>query len=75
MIHKEDQNILIDWTVICNFKDIAKVKDHALVLVPDETESPRAGWSEAFKKMAQAGDDALLDETLFELESDRTCWK
>lgn len=60
----------------CNFKDAvqAKVKDHSLVLVPDN-ENPRAGWGEAFKKMAQAGDDTLLDAAIFELESDRKEWK
>ena len=61
----------------CNFKDIiqVKVKDKSLILSPDSTEKNRAGWGEAFKKMAQAGDDKLLDTAVFELASDRKEWK
>ena len=36
-------------------------EDQALVIRP--VRKPRANWAAAFQKMAQCGDDALLDET------------
>ena len=38
------------------------VRDGALVITP--AGQPRQGWSEAFRKMALHGDDALLDDDL-----------
>jgi antitoxin MazE len=35
-------------------------QDQSLVIRP--AKKPRANWTAAFKKMAQRGDDALLDE-------------
>jgi antitoxin MazE len=35
---------------------------------------PREGWAEAFDRMAQSGDDALLDETP-ETSWDKTEWE
>jgi antitoxin MazE len=45
----------------CHFKSHVNVTviDNTLVLSSDT--NPREGWEEAFKKMAQAGDDTLLD--------------
>lgn len=61
----------------CKFEDtvLVKIKNGALILLPDDTENPRAGWDDAFKKMATAGDDKLIDAEVFELESDREDWK
>jgi antitoxin MazE len=61
----------------CHFKDSVqvKVKDGALILMPSIDENPRKGWNKKFKKMAQMGDDKLLDSTLFELKSDKDEWK
>ena len=36
------------------------VRDKALVI--QRADKPRAGWAAAFQKMAQNGDDALLDD-------------
>jgi len=36
------------------------VREGALVITP--LGRPRAGWSEAFRAMAETGDDGLLDE-------------
>lgn len=52
----------------------AKVKNHSLILTPDEPENPRLGWNLAFKKMAERGDDKLIDPTVFELSSDESDW-
>lgn len=46
---------------------------NALVIRP--ITKPRAGWAAAFQKMAQRGDDALLDEVALSLsEWDETAW-
>lgn len=61
----------------CKFTESVqvKVKNGALILIPDTDESPRAGWDKKFKKMAKMGDDKLLDPEVFELESDKDDWK
>lgn len=40
-----------------------RVEDNRLVIAPAEPEPglPRRGWARAFKEMAAAGDDGLLD--------------
>lgn len=48
-------------------------KDH-LVIRP--ARKPRGGWEEAFRRMAQQGDDTLLDrESLTRTRWDRTEWE
>lgn len=48
-------------------------KDH-LVIRP--ARKPRSGWEEAFRLMAEQGDDALLDrESLASTRWDRTEWE
>ncbi len=37
-----------------------QVEDNRLVIAA--ADRPRSGWAAAFKKMAQVGDDALLDD-------------
>jgi Growth regulator len=61
----------------CHFKDavLVQVKDGDLILSPDNSANPRAGWAEEFKKMAKSGDDDLLDPMVFELSSDTKDWK
>jgi antitoxin MazE len=50
------------------------VEDDSLVIRPFK--KPRAGWAAAFRKMAQRGDDALLDETASALSGwDETEWE
>ena len=48
----------------CRFKKSVQVTivNGNLVLSPDN--GPREGWEDAFKKMAAAGDDRLLDQDL-----------
>ncbi len=61
----------------CKFKAIVvvKVEDGNLVLRADDSENPRSGWDEAFKKMAKAGDDKLIAPELSDLPSDTKDWK
>ncbi len=58
----------------CGFKNsiVVRVKDNTLVLSPDN--EPRAGWDEAFKRMARSGDDKLLDGDI-QLSSDKDKWE
>ncbi len=59
----------------CNFKKNVTIKivDGNLILSPDN--GPREGWEDAFKKMAQAGDDQLLDiETSSSFDKDEWEW-
>ncbi len=50
------------------------VEGDSLVIRPSK--KPRAGWAAALRKMAQRGDDALLDETASALSSwDETDWE
>ena len=60
----------------CNFKKSvsATIINGNLVLSQDK--SPREGWEEAFKKMAHAGDDKLLDaEAIVESMFDKEEWE
>lgn len=59
----------------CGFKDFveAEIKDGKLVL--SSNQKPRSGWEKAFKEMAKAGDDKLLEAEIFSLSSDEKDWK
>jgi len=52
-----------------------EVKDNALVIRP--IQNPRQGWDEAFRKMAENGDDKLLDGEYLANQSswDETEWE
>jgi antitoxin MazE len=53
---------LLKQTGLADEVDI-RVEDNRLVIAPAEPEPapPRKGWAKAFKDMAAAGDDDLLD--------------
>lgn len=59
----------------CRFKKSVQVTivNGNLVLSPDN--GPREGWEDAFKKMAAAGDDRLLDQDLSASIFDKDEWK
>ncbi len=62
----------------CGFDKVKSVevivKNHQLIIKKaKKAEHPRAGWRESFKKMAQAGDDKLLDES-FANDWDKDEW-
>lgn len=50
-----------------------RAERNGLVIRP--VAKPRAGWSAAFQKMAERGDDALLDATLILSDWDKDDWK
>ncbi len=45
----------------CHLGPVVDLSVEAGALVVRPVPSPRAGWDEAFRTMAEAGDDALLD--------------
>ena len=49
-----------------------EVRDHELVI--RSVKFARAGWADRFEKMAQAGDDALLDPAAIKSEWDEDEW-
>lgn len=49
------------------------IVDGNIVLSP--TNEPRKGWDEAFKKMAKANDDKLLDQDIIDSSFDKKEWK
>lgn len=49
------------------------IQNSDLLFSPDN--GPRDGWENAFKKMAQAGDDKLLDSDLIESTFDKEEWE
>jgi antitoxin MazE len=49
------------------------VKDNTIVIAP--ARKPRAGWAEAFKRMAEAGDDAPLLPDDLPNAFDETNWR
>jgi antitoxin MazE len=57
---------LLEQTGLSDEVEIS-VENDALVIRPSR--KPRAGWAEAFRAMAQRGDDALLDEEASNLSS------
>ena len=60
----------------CNLKGkvVVKVEEGKLILSADTSDQPRAGWDKAFTKMAQAGDDKLVEPTDYSLSSDNDEW-
>lgn len=51
-----------------------EVKGHTVVIKPVVATS-RAGWDEAFKSMAQHGDDVLLDNDVIDVDEDEWTWE
>jgi antitoxin MazE len=65
--------LLLEQTGLSGEVEI-EARKGALVIRP--VGKPRAGWAEAFQKMAQNGDDALLDaETLNTSRFDKDEWE
>jgi antitoxin MazE len=60
----------------CGFKNSVTmhVKDHTLILVPYEEETPRKGWETQFKMMAEQGDDTLLEPLILDHSWDTDEW-
>jgi antitoxin MazE len=45
----------------CKLEETVELEAHTDHLVIRSATKPRSGWEEAFRRMAEAGDDALLD--------------
>lgn len=57
-------------------EDAVELEPHEDHLVIRAVREPRAGWDEAFRRMAELGDDELLDqEVLTETKWERTEWE
>ena len=59
----------------CKFKKSVRVAIVNGNLVLSADNGPREGWEDAFKKMAAAGDDRLLEQDLFDSNFDKDEWK
>jgi len=60
----------------CHFKDSVEIEIENNVLIIRPVHAPRAGWAEAFSRMAQHKDDKLLDEdSAGATEWDRSEWR
>lgn len=60
----------------CGFEDVLEieVKDGTIILTAHKSNPVRKNWDKAFKSMAQAGDDELLDAEYTLLGSDDQEW-
>lgn len=58
----------------CGLEDAVELQAQEGRLVVRPAGAARRGWDEAFRRMAQTGDDALLDEPVA-TDWDKTGWK
>ena len=65
--------LLLDQAGLAEEVELAIEKDH-IVIRP--AQAPRQGWEEQFQKMAEVGDDRLMDEDTIPYlnPSDETDW-
>jgi antitoxin MazE len=60
----------------CRLEDTVELEAHKDHLVVRSAAKPRSGWDEAFRRMAEHGDDALLDrESLASTKWDKAEWR
>jgi antitoxin MazE len=60
----------------CHLEGSVELEAHNDHLVVRSAAKPRSGWDEAFSRMAEQGDDALLDrDSLAPTKWDRTEWR
>ena len=60
----------------CRFGSTVELEVHQGQLIVKPAARPRSGWEEAFKEMAQRGDDLLLDrDSLPSTRWDETEWR
>lgn len=65
---------ILQQCFISNRVDI-EVRGNSIIITPSE-DTKRKGWAEAFKKMAEHGDDTLLIPDVFKDEKlDEWTWK
>ena len=59
----------------CRLEETVELEAHKDHLVVRSTSKPRKSWDEAFKRMSEHGDDALLDRPLPASKWERTQWR
>jgi len=60
----------------CRLEEIVELEAHKDHLVVRSAVKPRSGWDEVFSRMAEQGDDALLDrDSLAATKWDRKEWR
>jgi antitoxin MazE len=60
----------------CRLEEAVELEAHKDHLVVRPAAKPRSGWEEAFRRMAEAGEDEFLDqESLGSTNWDRTEWR
>ena len=60
----------------CHLKETVELETQNGCLTIRPVGTPREGWAEAFRQMAEAGDDTLLDQDSLPLsEWDKTEWE
>jgi antitoxin MazE len=60
----------------CRLEETVEIEAHKDHLVVRSATKPRSGWEEAFRRMAEQGDDTLLDRgSLASTKWDRTEWR
>lgn len=59
----------------CRLEETVELEAHKDHLVVRSASKPRGGWEEAFRRMADARDDKLLDQQLLSTKWDRTEWQ
>ena len=60
----------------CHLKEMVELETHNGCLTIRAVDTPREGWTEAFRQMAETGDDTLLDQdALPSTDWDKTEWE
>ena len=62
----------------CQLGEAAEVEVEVVkgaIVIRKPKASPRSGWAEAFKAMAKAGDDKLVDQSFGTTQFDATHWQ
>ena len=70
------RGIRIPRTILeqCRLEDAVELQAREGKLVVRPAGTARQGWEEAYRRMAEAGDDALLDEPIA-TDWDKTQWR
>ena len=74
----DSQGILIPKHLLeqCHLQEEVELEPRGNYLIIKGLTTPRAGWVEMFRKMAETGDDAMLDEDIpLETTWDREEWQ
>ena len=74
----DSQGILIPRHLLeqCHLQEEVELEPRGNYLIIKGLITPRTGWGEMFRKMAETGDDAMLEEDIpLETTWDREAWQ